>query len=46
MLPTLLRLKYGAIPDAIEDLGDAEVISQAFIGFQKYLYQQPPAGLE
>jgi type I restriction enzyme R subunit len=39
-LPTLLRLKYGAIPDAIEALANAEGISQAFIGFQKYLYEQ------
>jgi type I restriction enzyme R subunit len=45
-LPTLLRLRYGTIPDAIEYLGDAEVISQAFIGFQKYLYRQPPTSLE
>jgi len=37
-LPTLLRLKYGAIPDAVEDLGDPDEISHVFLGFQKYLY--------
>lgn len=36
-LTPLLRLKYGAIQDAVTDLG-ADV-GQAFAGFQKYLYQ-------
>jgi type I restriction enzyme R subunit len=39
-LSTLLRLKYGAIPDAIASLGKPEEISNAFVGFQKYLYEQ------
>src|SRR4029077_7083570 len=40
-LTPLLRLKYQSIPDAIADLGDAESIGSAFVGFQKYLYQPP-----
>jgi type I restriction enzyme R subunit len=39
LLPPLLSLKYGAMADAIADLGDPEQIRQAFVGFQKYLYQ-------
>jgi type I restriction enzyme R subunit len=39
-LTPLLKLKYGAIPDAIDDLGEPEEINRAFIGFQKFLYQQ------
>ncbi|MEO8726000.1 MAG: type I restriction-modification enzyme R subunit C-terminal domain-containing protein, partial [Acidobacteriaceae bacterium] len=39
-LPPLLRLKYNnAIYDAEVDLGGAEQIRIAFVGFQKYLYQ-------
>jgi type I restriction enzyme, R subunit len=38
-LSPLLRLKYGAIPDAIADLGDPEGIRMVFADFQKYLYQ-------
>jgi type I restriction enzyme R subunit len=37
-LAPLLRLRYGAINDAIADLGSAEQIRQAFVGFQHYLY--------
>ena len=37
-LTPLLRLKYGAIQDAIADLGQPEEINKAFAGFQKYLY--------
>jgi type I restriction enzyme R subunit len=40
-LPPLLNLKYGALADAIADLGDPEKIRQAFVGFQKYLYRDP-----
>jgi type I restriction enzyme R subunit len=40
-LSTLLCLKYGAIPDAIAILGQPDEISNVFVGFQKYLYQQP-----
>jgi len=39
-LPPLLNLKYGAIQDALEGLGSPEDINQAFIGFQRYLYEQ------
>jgi type I restriction enzyme R subunit len=38
-LTPLLRLKYYSITDAIADLGDPEDIANAFVGFQKYLYQ-------
>ena len=39
-LTPLLRLKYSnSISDAIADLGEAEEINKAFVGFQKYLYQ-------
>lgn len=41
-LTPLLRLKYGeALHDAIEDLGTPQTINQAFVGFQRYLYQHP-----
>lgn len=37
-LPPLLKLKYhNSIADAVKDLGDD--VGQAFVGFQKYLYQ-------
>jgi type I restriction enzyme R subunit len=42
-LTPLLRLKYGAIQDAIADLGQPEEIGQAFAGFQKYLYTEKVA---
>jgi type I restriction enzyme R subunit len=38
-LAPLLRLRYqDSIPDAVADLGDAASISEAFSGFQKFLY--------
>ncbi len=38
-LAPLLRLKYhDSIPDAVADLGDPKSISEAFSGFQKFLY--------
>jgi len=38
-LSPLLRLKYhDSIPDALADLGSPESISEAFRGFQKFLY--------
>lgn len=40
-LSPLLRLKYHAISDAAADLGTPEQIRNVFIGFQKYLYQEP-----
>jgi type I restriction enzyme, R subunit len=40
-LTPLLRLKYhNSIADAVADLGQPEEISKAFVGFQKYLYQE------
>lgn len=38
-LTPLLRLKYGAIADAVTDLGRPDEIGTLFAGFQKYLYQ-------
>jgi len=39
-LAPLLRLKYhDSIPEAVADLGDPETISEAFSGFQKFLYE-------
>jgi type I restriction enzyme R subunit len=38
-LPPLLKLRYGALNDAIQDLGEAEQIRQVFVGFQRYLYE-------
>ena len=43
-LTPLLRLKYrNSIADAVGDLGSAEKIRRAFVGFQKYLYQSKVA---
>ena len=38
-LSPLLKLKYNAIADAVDDLGDTSQIRGLFAGFQKYLYQ-------
>ncbi len=39
-LKPLLLLKYhNSIADAVADLGDPEAIREAFLGFQKHLYQ-------
>jgi type I restriction enzyme R subunit len=38
-LSPLLRLKYGAIRDAVADLGEPAEINRTFNEFQKYLYQ-------
>ncbi|WP_429077414.1 EcoAI/FtnUII family type I restriction enzme subunit R [Aeromonas veronii] len=39
-LGPLLKLKYNnALADAFADLGSADVVRRAFVGFQKYLYQ-------
>ena len=38
-LPSLLELKYSAISDAAQELGEVAVIRDAFIGFQRHLYQ-------
>lgn len=37
-LPHLLELKYRAVSDAAEQLGGVTKIREAFIGFQRYLY--------
>ena len=42
-LPHLLKLKYRAMADAKEQLGDVAAIRDAFIGFQKHLYQEDSA---
>jgi type I restriction enzyme R subunit len=39
-LPDLLTLKYHALADAIEKLGDVKMIREVFIGFQKNLYSE------
>ncbi len=40
-LTPLLRLKYhNSIADAVADLGKPEDINEAFVGFQRYLYQK------
>ena len=44
-LPPLLMLRYGALNDAIQDLGEAEQIRQVFVGFQRYLYESNAGGL-
>ena len=38
-LPDLLELRYQAIHDAAKELGGVPKIREAFIGFQKYLYE-------
>lgn len=44
-LTPLLRLKYhDSIADAVADLGQPEDIRSAFVGFQKYLYEEPAVG--
>jgi type I restriction enzyme R subunit len=40
-LAPLLRLRYNAIADATDDLGTPDQIRNVFVGFQKYLYEQP-----
>lgn len=39
-LPDLLELKYKAITDAKQELGDIKSIRETFIGFQERLYQE------
>ena len=39
-LPELLTLKYRAIADAKQELGDISTIRNTFIGFQEYLYSE------
>ena len=42
-LTPLLRLKYGAIQDAVADLGQPEEIGMTFASFQQYLYAEQVA---
>jgi type I restriction enzyme R subunit len=42
-LTPLLRLKYGALQDAVADLGQPEEIGMTFASFQKYLYAEKVA---
>ncbi|MBI4712566.1 MAG: DEAD/DEAH box helicase family protein [Planctomycetes bacterium] len=39
-LPELLELKYYSMADATEELGGVDKIKNAFIGFQKHLYER------
>jgi hypothetical protein len=39
-LPDLLKLKYNALVDAKQQLGEVKSIRKAFIDFQEYLYTQ------
>jgi len=43
-LVPLLRLKYSAISDAFDELGDAAQVRRMFIGFQRHLYERPSPG--
>ena len=38
-LPSLLELKYNSTADAAKKLGGIASIKDAFVGFQKYLYE-------
>jgi type I restriction enzyme R subunit len=40
-LPQLLELKYGGLQDALKEIGSsADTVRDAFIGFQKFLYEE------
>jgi len=39
-LSTIIKSKYGGIPEAEKVLGDVDQINQVFIDFQKHLYEQ------
>lgn len=39
-LPTLVELKYNTMSDAASELGSISAIREAFLGFQKTLYQK------
>ncbi len=38
-LPSLLELKYSSVADATKQLGGIPEVRDAFVGFQKYLYE-------
>jgi type I restriction enzyme R subunit len=40
-LASLLQLKYQSVADATDQLGGVPVIKDTFIGFQRYLYEEP-----
>ena len=43
-LPQLLELKYGGIQDALKEIGaSANTVRDAFIDFQKFLYEESVA---
>jgi len=42
-LPELLELKYHALADAKQALGDIKSIRDTFIGFQEHLYRRQEA---
>jgi type I restriction enzyme R subunit len=43
-LPQLLELKYGGIQDALREIGSsADNVRDAFISFQKFLYEETAA---
>jgi type I restriction enzyme, R subunit len=42
-LGALLELKYHTIGDAADRLGDVSEIRDAFVGFQRYLYERTGA---
>ena len=37
-LPDLLELKYRDANDGATELGGHEIVAQAFVGFQRYLF--------
>lgn len=37
-LPILITMKFGSTHDAVRQLGDARIIKNTFVNFQKYLY--------
>ncbi|MFC1734781.1 EcoAI/FtnUII family type I restriction enzme subunit R [Candidatus Hydrogenedentota bacterium] len=39
-LPQLLELKYHAVADAVEELGEPTVIAEIFTDFQQFLYER------
>lgn len=45
-LPSLLKLKYGGVNDAVRVLGDPVQVRQLFIGFQRHLYEAGEGRLE
>lgn len=39
-LPDLLTVKYRTVHDAMAELGSAAAIREAFVGFQRHLYER------